>query len=102
MLREYCRQHQDDLYLPLGSQVVRIVGRGTWYYGAMENIATSVRVSSGAMGVLSELSEKLGQSKAQVIEKALKELEERLFWQETQAAFGIKAASACWINGRLA
>lgn len=58
----------------------------------MENVATSVRVAGDAIGVLSRLSQKLGQSKARVIERALKDLEEKLFWQETKDAFAKIAA----------
>jgi predicted DNA-binding protein len=53
----------------------------------MENTATSVRITGDAIGVLSKLAEKLGESKAQVIERALKEMEERLFWAEVRDAF---------------
>ena len=53
----------------------------------MENVATSVRIKGDAIGVLAELSEKLGQSKAQVIELALKQLEERMFWDEVRDSF---------------
>jgi predicted transcriptional regulator len=53
----------------------------------MESVATSVRVAGDAIRVLSSLSEKLGQPKAQVIELALKQLEERIFWQEVRDAF---------------
>ena len=58
----------------------------------MENVATSVRIAGDAIAVLSKLSQKLGQSKAQVIETALKEMEERLFWEETREAFARIAA----------
>ena len=58
----------------------------------METVATSVRVAGDAIGILAKLSEKLGQSKAQVIEIALKELEERLFWQEVHESFDRLAA----------
>jgi hypothetical protein len=53
----------------------------------MESVATRVRVAGDAIRVLSSLSEKLGQPKAQVIELALKQLEERIFWQEVREAF---------------
>ena len=58
----------------------------------MENVATSVRIKGDAIGVLAELSEKLGQSKAQVIELALKQLEERMFWDEVKDSFEKLAA----------
>lgn len=53
----------------------------------MRNVATSVRINSCAMDILSELASKLGQPKAQVIEIALRELEERCFWGDVQQAF---------------
>jgi predicted transcriptional regulator len=58
----------------------------------MESVATSVRVAGDAIRILSDLSEKLGQSRAQVIEKALKELDEKMFWAETKGAFARIAA----------
>jgi predicted transcriptional regulator len=53
----------------------------------MANVATSVRIAADASGILSELATKLGKSKAQVIEAALKEFEERIFWSEVRGAF---------------
>ncbi len=53
----------------------------------MENVATSVRIPSDAIGTLSKLASKLGQSKAQVIRRALEEMEERVFWAEVSEAF---------------
>ena len=53
----------------------------------MPNAATSVRIAGDANGILSALAAKLGTSKAQVIETALKELEERIFWAEVRGAF---------------
>ncbi|MCX6606424.1 MAG: hypothetical protein NTV52_22930 [Acidobacteria bacterium] len=58
----------------------------------MESIATSVRIAGDAIDILSALASKLGQSKAQVIEFALKELEERIFWAEVVDAFDRIAA----------
>ncbi len=58
----------------------------------MANVATSVRIAGDAISILSTLSTKLGQSKAQVIEIALKELEERIFWSEVSDAFDRIAA----------
>lgn len=58
----------------------------------MESIATSVRIAGDAIDILSALASKLGQSKAQVIEIALKELEERIFWAEVADAFDRIAA----------
>ncbi|HXJ39883.1 MAG TPA: ribbon-helix-helix domain-containing protein [Bryobacteraceae bacterium] len=57
------------------------------YDFAMENAATSVRIPGDAVDILSGLAAKLGQSKAQVIERALKELEASIFWEETRQAF---------------
>lgn len=53
----------------------------------MPNIATSVRIAEDVVGTLSALSAKLGQPKARVIEVALKEMEERIFWAEVRDAF---------------
>jgi len=50
-------------------------------------MAISVRIAGDAIAVLAKLSERLGQSKAQVIEIALKQMEERLFWQEVRESF---------------
>lgn len=58
----------------------------------MENIATSVRITGDASEVLFKLSEKLGQPKAQVIERALAEMGERIFWDEVCQAFDRIAA----------
>ena len=53
----------------------------------MQDVATSVRINSSAMDILSSLAAKLGQPKAQIIEIALRELEERTFWADVQRAF---------------
>lgn len=53
----------------------------------MANIATSVRIGGDAVDLLSELAAKLGQSKAMVIETALRQMEERMFWAEVRDAF---------------
>lgn len=53
----------------------------------MDNVATSVRISGDAIATLSKLATKLGQSKAQVIRRALEEMEDRVFWSEVTAAF---------------
>lgn len=50
-------------------------------------MASSVRITPAANQLLSQLSEKLGHSKAQVIEEALRRLEELEFWNSVQAAF---------------
>jgi predicted DNA-binding protein len=57
----------------------------------MITVATSVRITSDAMARLSKLSAKLGQPKAQVIQRALQEMEERVFWAEVQEAFALEA-----------
>lgn len=49
-------------------------------------------MNSDALEVLSKLSRRLGQSKAQVIERALAQLEERLFWADVGDAFARAAA----------
>jgi len=59
----------------------------------MENIATSVRITGDASGILSKLAAKLGQSKAQIIQTALRQMEERLFWADVQDAFAREAAA---------
>ena len=53
----------------------------------MPNVVTSVRIPGDASDILSELAAKLGKSKAKVIETALKELEEKLFWSDVRSAF---------------
>jgi hypothetical protein len=53
----------------------------------MENVATSVRITGDASAVLADLSAKLGQPKAQIVERALRELEEKVFWSAVQSAF---------------
>ena len=65
-----------------------------WYDLAMSNIATSVRINEDAMDVLSHLATKLGKPKAQVIELALKELEEKTFWADVHRAFEESSAEA--------
>lgn len=68
----------------------------------MRNIATSVRVNRDAHVLLEELCSKTKQSKAEVIELALRELGERMFWQEVQDAFAkpesdeMRAERALW------
>ena len=59
----------------------------------MENAATSVRIAGDAISVLAKLSTRLGQSKAQVIETALKQMEERMFWEEVRQSFERIAAN---------
>jgi hypothetical protein len=58
----------------------------------MPNIASSVRINGDAVVVLSNLAAKLGQPKAQVVELALKELEEKIFWADVHHAFEQTAA----------
>ncbi len=61
--------------------------RSQWLNYAVRNIAKSVRVNRDAHLLLEELCSKTKQSKAEVIELALRELGERMFWQEVQDAF---------------
>ncbi|MBS1830962.1 MAG: hypothetical protein JST93_37055 [Acidobacteria bacterium] len=53
----------------------------------METVATNVRVTQQASKILSDLSNHLKKPKAQVIEQALRDLEERVFWQEVHDAY---------------
>ena len=53
----------------------------------MESIATSVRITAAANALLSDLAEKTGKSKAQIVEEALRDWEDRVFWAEVQSAF---------------
>jgi len=55
----------------------------------MENIATSVRITATANAMLSKLADKTGKSKAQVVEEALRDWEDRIFWAEVHAAFSV-------------
>lgn len=58
----------------------------------MANVATSVRIASNANSVLTDLANRFGKSKAQVIETAHKEREERIFWEEVRCGFARIAA----------
>jgi predicted transcriptional regulator len=60
----------------------------------METVPTSVRISCDAIETLSKLASKLGQSEAQVLESALQEMDERIFWSEVQEAFSREAGDA--------
>jgi predicted transcriptional regulator len=53
----------------------------------MENMATSVRITPAASALLSALAGKTGKSKAQIVEEALRDLEDRLFWTDVRQAF---------------
>lgn len=53
----------------------------------MENVATSIRITSTASVLLSALAGRTGKSKAQIVEEALRDLEDRLFWTEVRQAF---------------
>jgi predicted transcriptional regulator len=53
----------------------------------MENMATSVRITATAKALLSSLAGKTGKPKAQIVEEALRHWEDRMFWDEVQAAF---------------
>ncbi len=50
-------------------------------------MATSVRITSTASVLLSSLAGRTGKSKAQIVEEALRDLEDRLFWTEVRQAF---------------
>lgn len=54
----------------------------------MSAMASNVRVTPDANRILIDLAKRLGQPKAQVIERALRQLEDRIFWAEVQTAFG--------------
>jgi hypothetical protein len=58
-----------------------------WQNPAMERIATSVRIASAANALLSELAVRTGKAKAQVLEEALRDWEDRMFWTDVQLAF---------------
>jgi predicted transcriptional regulator len=60
----------------------------------MENIATSVRITATANALLSALAGKTGKSKAQIVEEALHDWEDRMFWTEVQQSFAASAESA--------
>jgi hypothetical protein len=53
----------------------------------MENIATSVRITATANALLSLLARKTRKPKAQIVEEALRQWEDRTFWAEVQSAF---------------
>lgn len=53
----------------------------------MESIAKSVRITADADALLGTLAGKTGKSKAQIIQEALHNLEDRIFWAEVQSAF---------------
>lgn len=53
-----------------------------------------VTVAGDAIRLMSDLSEKLGLSKSQVLELALAQLEERIFWKDVRDAFERSAADA--------
>lgn len=68
----------------------------------METIASSVRITADAHAMLSGLAAETGKSKAQIVEEALRALEERVFWSGVQAAFeepeskGMRAERELW------
>jgi predicted transcriptional regulator len=59
----------------------------------MENVATSVRINGDAAHILTGLATKLEKPKAQVVEMALRDLEERIFWADVHSAFAQTAAN---------
>jgi predicted transcriptional regulator len=69
----------------------------------MGNIATSVRITAAANTLLSTLAGKTGKSKAQIVEEALRDWEDRIFWTEVQQSFaaspesdGLRAERELW------
>ena len=50
-------------------------------------VVASIRITEEANRLLGELAGKLGSPKAQVIEKALRQLEEDMFWREVHDAY---------------
>ena len=58
----------------------------------MRATATNVQLSDELSATVAQLANRLGTSEARVIEQAVKVLEERLFWNETAAAFDRIAA----------
>ncbi len=59
----------------------------TWYDFTMPLMASNIRITPNANRILMDLAKRLDQPKAQVIERALRQLEDRLFWTEVQKAF---------------
>lgn len=53
----------------------------------MRNIASGVRITATANALLSALAGKTGKPKAQIVEEALRDWEDRMFWTEVQQAF---------------
>ena len=53
----------------------------------MENVATSIRINAAANALLTQLAARTGKSKAEIVEQALREWEERTFWAGVQSAF---------------
>ena len=53
----------------------------------MPDVASSVRITAAAYGIAHRLAGKLGRSRAQVIEQALRQMEDQVFWQEVQEAY---------------
>jgi hypothetical protein len=65
----------------------------------MENIATSVRITATANALLSLLARKTRKPKAQIVEEALRQWEDRIFWAEVQSAFAeleLRAERELW------
>ena len=53
----------------------------------MENVATSLRITPAANAILSQLAKHTGKPKAQIVEEALRQWEDRMFWSEVNTAF---------------
>jgi len=58
----------------------------------METVTTNIHVTPQANRILTDLSNHLNKPKAEVIEQALLDLEERLFWEEVHAAYAVEEA----------
>lgn len=53
----------------------------------MKSIATSVRITAASNALLTALSGRTGKPKAQIVEEALRDWEERAFWSGVQDSF---------------
>lgn len=53
----------------------------------MKSVATSVRITAASNALLTALSGRTGKPKAQIVEEALHDWEERAFWSEVQSSF---------------
>jgi predicted transcriptional regulator len=53
----------------------------------MPTVASNLRITLDANRILTGLAERLSRPKAQVIELALRQFDDRLFWADVQKAF---------------